>query len=160
MLELKITQTGAEAVRAKVAGMAALADDLSPTWPAVEHTFREIETGQFSSEGSAGQSGKWQDLSAKYTEWKLKRFPGAKILERTGRLRDSLTDRTGDSFVRPERHRLTIGSKVEYGTFHQNQGGGRKWRPPISLKNRQVAQIVATINRFFVDAAKSFSGRR
>lgn len=89
-----------------------------PAW------FRHMRN-QFETEGEAtGQ--RWANLSPAYEQWKLKHYPGRKILERTGALKSSLTDRGDPGMIfDSEQDSLTLGTSVPYAIFHQ-LGTGRR----------------------------------
>lgn len=54
----------------------------------------------------------WAPLSARYTRWKARRFPGRRILERSGRLRRSIVTRVEGSA-------LIASTDVPYAAAHQ-----------------------------------------
>ena len=58
------------------------------------------------------QNFKWRRLSPEYRKWKKRKYPGRKILTRTGKLRRSIRFQTHTKSV-------SIGTKVEYGAYHQ-----------------------------------------
>lgn len=152
MFSLTIRQTGMDDVRTLMSRMLQSVNDLTPAWPAVEVEFRAIEREQFESEGGAGQIA-WPSLSNRYKAWKEVHFPGKKILERTGALKGSLTGRGSGSFVEATPRKLTIGSSIPYGRFHQ-QGEGVPQRPPIALKNSKAARLQAVLHRYFNGTAQ------
>jgi hypothetical protein len=59
--------------------------------PPVEEWVAEVEREQFASEGRAGASGQWRELSAAYARRKALEGRGGRILERTGAMREALT---------------------------------------------------------------------
>jgi phage gpG-like protein len=120
--------------------------DAAPAFERIAGLFAEGEKRQFDSEGEWG-SGRWSPLSPKYAAWKLRHFPGTKILERTGALKASLT-------VRPlgieeiSATRLRIGSGIVYGRFHQDGGPRLPKRPPLALPEARRRTITKVLQRW------------
>lgn len=87
--------------------------------------FKEIQRDWFKSNTTIFNlkgSGLYPPLSPKYQEQKDARF-GRRlpILVGTGRLRDSISGRpNGDSIVEVKKDSLIMGTKVEYGIYHQS----------------------------------------
>ena len=67
-------------------------DDMRVLRDRMDTRFRRLESRLFASEGKSGGPA-WPALSPAYAKQKAKKFPGRKILARTGRLRKSLTTR-------------------------------------------------------------------
>jgi phage gpG-like protein len=116
--------------------------DLRPVWDAVERTFYDIEKEQFASEGSAGRGGKWKALSPAYLKRKEKQYPGTKILERTGKMRDALTQKTGDTVLVKTPDEFGIGTSLPYAGYHQRGGKRLPKREIVSFSddNRRTMQ--------------------
>ncbi len=68
-----------------------------------------------------GPSGKWAALSPGYAKWKRRHFPGKPILQRTGNLKDALTNSDSPMAAREySASQLNFGtSGVHYADFHQ-----------------------------------------
>lgn len=122
--------------------------DFRDIWPAVADAFYEIEREQFSSQGGKGASGKWAALSPAYAVYKAKAFPGQPILQATGSMVDSLTNKDAlDAIFRADPMELTIGSKAPYALLHQTGAPRSKLpaRPPISLSENDKRKIQKAI---------------
>lgn len=107
--------------------------DFSPALEKIADDFLKLEQTQFATEGKTG-SGGWKALSPDYAAWKAINYPGAKILERDGWLRDSLTVKDAPFQVREiSPTEAVLGSSLNYAIYHQT--GTRKMpaRPPIEL---------------------------
>lgn len=77
---------------------------------------------QFTLKGS----GLYPPLSPAYAEQKAKKFPGAAILVRTGRLRDSVTKKGHpDNILQIGKQTLVMGTRTPYGIFHQSDAPRR-----------------------------------
>lgn len=99
--------------------------------------FFEDVQANFDREGAA--VGGWKPLSPAYAAWKARHYPGRKILERTLRLRRSLTWHGGlfasggfrgglgrEGIFRPNRTSLEAGTGVPYGLYHQRGARARQ----------------------------------
>jgi phage gpG-like protein len=157
---LTIRQTGAEEIRTMMNRLLQAVDDISPAFPEMEATFRAIELQAFTSEGTSGESGAWAPLSPGYRAWKERHFPGKTILRRTDRLMGSLVRRGADSFIESSPKRLAIGTTTPYAAFHQVPGLGARFRPPISLTDRDAAKFQAILHRFFSRTIQQSLGQR
>ncbi len=97
---------------------------LPKLWRDVERNFEEEGKG----------AGGWAPLSTAYAKWKTRRYPGKPILQREGRLLNSLRPSNDgrsigrDGILEISRTGMAYGTAVLYGKFHQD--GGKKGRPP------------------------------
>lgn len=97
--------------------------DLRVAWGLISQDWRKSNKAQFSLQGS----GLYPPLSTLYAERKKKEFPGAAILVRTGRLRDSVTKKTHpDHINRILKSGFDFGTKTPYGIFHQSDSPRKK----------------------------------
>ena len=133
------------AIPSRLTQLGADLSDMRPYWPAALVEARGVLRDAFESEGATGQSGRWPALDPSYARWKARKYPGAKILERTGRLRASLRS-SSEQTVTSEPQKLTIRSEVPYGGYHQ-RGIGQKRRPPWSPTRADANRIVSAITR-------------
>lgn len=134
------------------------AADASPAWNALADRFVALERRQFRSEGRAF-SGGWSPLSPKYAAWKARHYPGKPILERTGELLRSLTERPLDvEVILPDR--MVIGSAVTYGRYHQNGTPRMPQRRPVELSEAERREWVKVIQRFIVTGKAPTVGPR
>lgn len=123
------------------------ASDARPLWDHLADRFGALERRQFDSEGRYG-SGGWPALSPRYAAWKARHYPGKRILERDGDLRDSLTRRPfGIEVI--EARSMTLGSGVPYHRFHQ-LGDGVPQRRAVELPESERRTWLRTIQRFIV----------
>lgn len=119
--------------------------DLTPIWDEVRDEVFRIEKEQFESEGAAGRGGKWKPLSKRYAEQKQKRFPGAKILERTGRGKKSLTSVTSDTIYNKRFDGMELGTRVPYMAHHHRGAGRLPERKVYSFSENQKRRLTKTI---------------
>lgn len=141
------------------------AHDLRGAWVDIQADFIQGQKAQFSSQGRAG-SGGWAALSPRYAAWKSRRYPGRKILERTGKLKKSLTDKNAEGHVFvSSRTAMSIGTAVRsrsgfpYPVAHQKGGRHLPKRPPIELTARQKKTWPKIIQKFIWDAAQPYFRR-
>jgi phage gpG-like protein len=121
--------------------------DLRPVWDYVETGFYRLTREQFTTQGSAGRHGKWQKLSRKYAEWKQKNYPGMPILQRTGRMMQALTRKTGDTVVIREKQAFGIGASLDYPMFHQTGTSKMPRRRIVDWSDSQRRDMQKMIQR-------------
>jgi phage gpG-like protein len=129
--------------------------DFSPALEDIADDFLKLEQTQFAGEGKSG-SGGWKALSPDYAAWKAVNYPGAKILERDGWLRDSLTVKDAPFQIREiTATQAELGTSVSYGIYHQM--GTRKMpaRPPVELSASDQNRWGKLVHEFLYAAAKS-----
>lgn len=126
----------------RLEAMAARARDVAPAWRAwgddVADAFRE----QFRTEGVRLLRETWAPLTPRYKRWKDKHFPGKRILERSGAMRDDFTVRPLN-IERVDSDSCAFGSSRKPAKWHQK--GTRKMRArPIA---RSTADLEASAHR-------------
>jgi phage gpG-like protein len=111
------------------------------TWDWVQSEFYKVLKAQFGSEGAAGRSGKWKELSPKYKVWKQRKYGSLPILQLTGRLYRSLTSQGGDAVVEKSAQEMTLGTRVPYAGYHQSGTGRMSARKVIDFSPEQEKQL-------------------
>lgn len=123
--------------------------DARPVWDKLAGRFARLERRQFAGEGT--YSGGWAPLSPAYAAWKARHYPGKPILERTGRLVRSLTQRPfGVEDIHPSYMRL--GTDVPYAKYHQRgvPANNLPRRRPVELPESERREFVKVLQRFIV----------
>jgi phage gpG-like protein len=115
------------------------------TWDAVQAEFYKVEKEQFASEGSAGRSGKWKELTPKYAERKTRKWGPQPILQASTKLFRSMTSETSDSQVEKQPLEMAIGTRLPYAGYHQTGGKRLPKREIISFTDEQSKRIVKPI---------------
>lgn len=120
-----------------------------PMFNSMADVFARSQSQNFGSGG--GMYGYWRPLSVEYASWKAVNFPGAPILTRTGRLRDSLTNRPlGVEHI--DNKRMVLGTAVEYAGYHQH---GTRRMPQRKLINEptpsELRQYGSILHRYAFD---------
>jgi len=118
--------------------MASRVDDWRPFWPDIAAVFYVGEGARFDSQGF----GSWPQLSDGYRKWKMKHYPGEKILSLTGDLRRSLTNRfSPDTVYEDSPRELILGTIIHYAKYHQYGTRRMPPRPPIDITQEQVNEM-------------------
>lgn len=91
--------------------------DLRVAFKLIQNDWIKANKAQFSLKGS----GQYPPLSDAYSDQKFLDVGDKPILVRTGRLRDSLSQRggTADTISRVGKITMVLGTRVPYGRFHQ-----------------------------------------
>jgi phage gpG-like protein len=112
--------------------------DLEPALKAVASDMLAVEARVWATEGGAiGEH--WKPLSPRYAKWKARRYPGARLLEQTGRLRKSLSV-PGASWQRFEVGPTEMVLSTTLGIAKVHQSGGT-----VSVRSRGGKQHQAKI---------------
>lgn len=114
-------------------------------FPKLVPVFESELAGQFDARGRGPHAGAWAQLSERYAAWKALNYPGAGILERSGQLREALTNASSPMARRQistdEFDFGTIG--VEYASFHQSGTEFMVDRPPFDFGDDFERQVQA-----------------
>lgn len=114
--------------------------DLRPAWPLIAEEFYRIEEEQFDSQGA--RVNQWAELSHGYAKWKAINYPGQPILQRTGALKNSLTNQhDANAIYDAQSDSLTLGTSLGYAQYHQAGEGKLPQRPPIELRDDDFQKL-------------------
>lgn len=153
-MDITVTVDGQKAFSGAVDAIAKGISDFRPVWPEIELAFFRLELEQFNSEGSRGGS-RWKPLSEKYARWKAKKYPGKQILERSGRLKRSLSVIGGQDSIRiQEPLSLSLGTSVPYAIPHQRGAGKLPQRPPMQIQRDDYGKFVSRMFRYAETVAR------
>ncbi len=123
------------------------AGDMRPAFNNVHDLLLDVEQAQFSTEGAA-YSGGWRPLAASTVAYKARNNLDPRILHATLRLRNSLTQRSHPDHVYDvSSDDMFVGSRVEYGQFHQRGNPNMPRRRPFQLDNAVRSEIVKILQR-------------
>ena len=135
--------------------VANLLADFTPVFNEVAEEFYKEEKQIFERKGDLGrgEGGKWADLSDKYKKWKERKHPGKKILELTGKLKKSLTEKNAEGNVNKiTPFSMEIGSDlktkktkqgVEYCLARLHQNGTFKMpKRPVMRLNKTIKNAI------------------
>lgn len=123
--------------------------DLSVPFSEMATEFYTSMTQVFSSEGSYEGRPRWATLSPAYARWKMKHFPGRKILERTGSLLVSLCVRGAMGNVTDiTPNSLSLGTNISYAKYHQTGTSRMPMRKIIELTQTQKTRWVQIIHGY------------
>ncbi|QGZ17114.1 tail completion or Neck1 protein [Arthrobacter phage DrYang] len=106
--------------------------DSAPVFEAIADHQKTVWQKQFDQEGAYTGPGTWAALSPKYGAWKQRHYPGKKILELSGDLRESLTERPfGIDEINDTT--MVIGTGVPYAYWHQHGTETMAARPILQV---------------------------
>jgi phage gpG-like protein len=165
MFELRMSVEGETIIARRFTALADRLDDPSPAWPYVAQAARAAFADAFRSEGATTDAGAWPQLAdATVAERRRLGFPpDHPILQRTGRLRRSLTLPGSEHLYVPTRGFVMVGSTVEYFPYHQSTAPRTRLprRAPISLTADQRHEVVRPLRRYLTghDPAAPVRGR-
>ena len=134
-------------------------EDMQPVFNDIAEEVYNIEERTFNAEGKPH----WQALSPRYSLWKSRRYPNAKILELSGSLKGAATGRPKDlSKVEPIRLQtkksLTMGVRGAYVVVHQNGGVNMPQRKYYNFSIKDLAGIARIYNRHAKRATERIFG--
>lgn len=124
MFEIRFVVEGEQLVARRFEALADRVDDPSPAWPFVYRTFLALNRGAFASEGASSDAGSWPALAARTQADRVRKgFPAAHpILERTGRLKRSLTAEGDENAIyQASTNEMRASSAVPYFKYHQSR---------------------------------------
>ena len=148
---------------------AAAVKDLRPVWEDIYDDFLTSERSVFAAEGNVGSQtremgsggswGPWEPLNVDYAARKQAKGYGSKILVRTGRLRDSLTERShADAVFQPRALGASLGTRVPYAGYHQTGTSRMPAREPIRITEVQARRWMRLIQKFIVESGQFVRG--
>lgn len=97
--------------------------------------FREFTNSVFEREGDVGGHPKWSPNRGSYAEWKRIKYPDAKILELTGKLKLSFLSNWKLNFNTSDTT-LTL-SAPSYATYHQKGIPPLNWKGNLGFLKRE-----------------------
>ena len=147
-MQLLVEVDGDQQLARQLARWSDRVQDVRPAFDTIATEIARWETGQFASQGRRA-SGGWAPLSPRYRAWKERHYPGKNILERTGRLRESLTQRPF-GVERINAQTMEVGTGVPYSRFHQQGTGRMPRRRPLELTDQDRGELVKILQRFIV----------
>jgi phage gpG-like protein len=98
-----------------IADVGKRARDLTPVFNQWVPVLFQQEEEIFDAEGIPA----WPALSPAYADWKSRHFGDLPILERSGRLKESLTQNTSDTIMRVGPRSMSFGTRVPYSAYLQ-----------------------------------------
>ncbi len=140
-VNFSVSILGEQQLQRSLAGRIRATSDLSPAFGRMADDFEEGQERRFDREGATDGASAWEPLSPEYADWKAQHYPGAKLLVRSGKLRDALTGGPG-SVREIAPLRMVVGGTVQVGAY--DLGGlhfkGTKHMParrPMALGRQQ-----------------------
>jgi hypothetical protein len=124
--------------------------------PYVIEALRDFAERQFRGQGIGTNRGKWAALKPAYEAWKRRRYGSQPLLVRTGALRSSLVSKTDttDSLRVITPSRITYGSRIQYGHYHQLGTVRMTDRPLFDFDERFERKLRAGVLKGVRDALR------
>lgn len=140
-VEIKVSVLGEAQLHRALEGRIRRTSDLRPAFEQIADDFFEGEGRAFDREGGHEGNPAWAPLNPQYAERKARTHAGAKILTRSGKLRQALTGGSG-SVREVGRLRLAVGGSIivgkwDLGSLHQTGTRRMPARKPVNLSRRQ-----------------------
>lgn len=153
-VELRLEVSGEVQIHRRLEGLLANIEDLTPALERIAEHFYAHMREVFATEGGATAGGRWTGLAPDYAAWKAQFYPGQGILQRTGRLRESLTAPGAAGSIREmDRQGMTLGSDVRVGQWSLgliHQEGTRDGR----LAPRRILDIPLEVRGEWMDIVR------
>lgn len=142
------------------------ATDMQAMLTPVDTKFRTLERRLFATEGASGGA-RWRRLSPKYAKQKRRTHPGRKVMQKTGGLRRSLTQKGADHVARytlsASRARLKVGTTNVLAAYHgpligrlTTGSGLGPTRGRARLPVRDVMQMTPQQRRLYYKIVKDY----
>lgn len=148
MVRLQLSFAGENQVDRQLARFSDRAADASPAFEAIADQVAAQLLRNFSTQGRHA-SGGWSPLSPRYARWKAKRYPGAPILVRTGKMRRELTRRPF-GVERIGAQSMEVGTNLARAGYHQRGGGHLPRRRPFEFREATRREMAKVLQRFIV----------
>lgn len=108
---------------------------------------------QFATQGQHA-SGGWKPLKQATLDRKRRKGLRLQILQETGALMDSMTERGDANMVfAPTQTSLVFGSKLPYAKYHQTGTRNMPRRPPLEFTEPTKRAVVKILQRYIVEGA-------
>ncbi|MDM7461678.1 MAG: phage virion morphogenesis protein [bacterium] len=126
-------------------------ENLQPAFERILPLLQHYTENYLAREGRYEGNPPFAPLSPRYARYKAKRYPGAPILTRSGRLRASLASITSDSIADASPDALVYGTRTPYALYHQY--GTRKMpkRPPLKLSKTLSTRIITILRNYLLE---------
>jgi len=146
-VRIKFSLLGRKQLDETLVAYDARARDMRPVWRTLVRELWAFEREVFARRGAHEGLQAWANLRKRYWRRKMKQFPAAGILVRTGDLVRSLTGRGTGAIARMYADRLIFGTAIPYAIYHQTgyrarDGSRVPARPPLRLSERMKTRIV------------------
>lgn len=158
MIDLRVDIQGLAEVTAFVGGIQARLADLGPGLDLVHERFLEGRRRDFASQGRTTRRGSWKALKSSTVKAK----GNSRVLDKSGRLRRSLTQANHPDHVyrRTSRKILAMGTRVPYAQYHQAGGGKLPQRRPVDPPPDEFDDYAEILAIFVVEGERQRDRRR
>lgn len=149
VLAIRLEVFGDEILSRDILRVKEHAEHPRPAFEAIHESFKTLEDWQFGTQGGVE---KWQPLAASTVAYKARAGLDPRILHATLRLRRSLTEDNEDHIFLMTGDELFMGSRVDYGKYHQSRRPRRRLprRPPVNLSESAKRTWVKILQRWIM----------
>lgn len=151
MIRFRATVQGKTELDRAFNRVGAQVSDWKAVWKEVRAWLKSRLKRHFDAEGVPNR---WQALAPAYRDWKEIRYPGTKILERTGNLKESLADGNADTIDRQTKTLFEYGTRTAYARYHQD-GDGVPARKIFDFDDRDRDSLTKEIQRPLVKIVRA-----
>lgn len=153
-MQIELSVHGDVQVSRQILRVGDRAIDAEPAFETIAETLMQIEGRQFASEG-AYASGGWAQLA----ESTLEQKQGPRILDETGVLRRSLTERGAEhQILITAAEFMTFGTDLDYAGFHQRGTSRMPQRRPVELRETDRRHAVRQLQSWVLTGELLGSG--
>lgn len=151
-VQIQLSVLGEMQLSRAIAGRIRDVSDFSTPFRQIADDLVDMEREAFAREGAYEGNPAWAPLSDRYAAWKARRYPGARILERTGKLRRLMTSPSVDIAPLQLAVRFSGYTRGGWDIPALHQTGTRKMpaRKPLNLSMRRRRRWL----RYFRDHLK------
>lgn len=155
MIDISIGLEGAEEFKRKLMITVSETQNLKPIFEGpVKDYLKNHMKKQFSTQGHYGGS-PWRGNSSKYNEWKQSKVGHKKILEFSGRLKNSIIRTTAFSKYITTKKTMEYGTSVSYAPYQNNgTSKGIKAKSIFGMTAGQKKALVTIIQRQLLNIYK------
>lgn len=143
---------GVEQLNRKFSRFSQYIDDIRGAYPDMKKSFYNNERRQFETE-----EGKWAwaPLEESYANWKVKNYPGKKILELSGLLKDTMQGNTPYLKWQEGLQQLAVEVNLDYAFYHQVSTKYMPAREVIWLNEATKKAFTHILHRWLWGVAKN-----
>lgn len=165
-LRIAVEISGVRQLNRALGVVASAVKDLRPVWEDIYEDFLRRERTLFARQGNVGSPsrevgatsgvwGPWAPLNPEYAARKRAMGYGSRILVRTGRLRDSLTQRGHvDAVFSASPKSMALGTGTPYAGYHQTGTSRMPRREPLRISEAQSRAWVRMIQLFLIESGQ------
>lgn len=146
-MKFEVSIFGDTQVKREIVRRADRVKDARPLWRNLSDLMEKRLKRQFITQGKYA-SGGWAPLKPETVKRKRRAGASSKILQFSGELMRSLTERSGSAVRVFKKKEMRFGSKLKYGGFHQKGTEDMPMRKPAEFTEATKKEMVKRFQRF------------